>query len=51
MIVFIAEKFEDTERVTIETVNRRNTAKCNGKKKKDIRTNNDLQNITQKTKD
>jgi hypothetical protein len=34
MIVFIAEKFEDTERVTIETVNRRNTANAMAKRKR-----------------
>jgi Na+-translocating ferredoxin:NAD+ oxidoreductase RnfG subunit len=42
----VKKKFEDTKS---EAVNRRTDNTCNGQKKK--RTNNDIQNITQETKD
>ena len=48
MIIF-REKFEDTKGV-IRIRNQKKDRKHNGQKKKDKRTNNNLQNITQKTK-
>ena len=42
--------FEDAKRVN-RSYNLKKDRKYNGQKKKDKRTNNDLQNITQKTKD
>jgi len=44
------QEFEDTKGV-IRTRNSKKDRLCNGQKKIDKRTNNDLQNITQKTKD
>jgi hypothetical protein len=46
----IQEEIEDTKEV-IRIVYRKKTRQHNGKKKKHKRTNNDLQNTTQKTKD
>ena len=43
------KKFEDTKWVII--ISKSKTRKHNGQKKQDKRTNNDLQNITHKTKD
>ena len=42
-------KFEDTKGVSI--IRKSKDRQHNGQKKKDKRTNNDLQNITHKTKD
>ena len=51
IILFIAkEKFEDTKRL-IRTSKSKKDRQQNGQAKKDKRTNNDLQNITHKTKD
>jgi len=44
------EEFEDTKGV-IRSRNSKKNRQHNGHKKKDKRTNNDLQNITYKTKD
>ena len=44
------EKFEDTKEV-IRIRKSKKDRQHNGQKKKDKRTNNDLQNITHKTKD
>jgi len=46
MIVFTIERFEATNRVTRS---RQKDRQHNGQKKKDKRTNNDIQNATQKT--
>ena len=46
----IEEEFEDTKRVIWIRKSKKNR-QHNGQKKKDTRTNNDLQNITHKTKD
>jgi len=43
------EKFEDTKGVTRDL--KWKVRQCNGQKEKDNRTNNDLQNTIQKTKD
>ena len=44
------EEFEDTKEV-ISSSKSKNDRQHNGQKKKDTRTNNDLQNLTHKTKD
>ena len=45
----LQEKFEDSKEVIRNRASKHR--QYNGQKKKDKRTNNDLQNITQKTKD
>ena len=49
-ILFDKEDLEDTKRVIRIRKSKKNRQR-NGQKKKDKRTNNDLQNTTQKTKD
>ena len=44
------EEFEDTKLV-IRICKSKKDRQCNGQKKEDKRTHNDLQNITQKTKE
>ena len=49
-VCFTSEEFEDTKEV-IRVRKSKKDRQHNGQKKKDKRTNNDLQNITHKTKD
>ena len=48
-VVFLKEEFEDTKGVI--RIRKSKDRQHNGQTKKDLRTNNDLQNITHKTKD
>ena len=48
--MFLIEEFEDTKRVIRICISKKNR-QHNGQKKKFKSTNNDLQNITHKTKD
>ena len=49
-LIFIDEEFEDIKGV-LRIHKSMTDRQCNGKKKRDKRTNNDQQNITHKTKD
>jgi len=48
-VCFTSEEFEDTREVI--RIRKSKDRQHNGQKKKDKRTNNDLQNVTHKTKD
>jgi len=50
-IIIIYEKFENTKGVIRDRQSKKDTDKYNRPEKKDKRTNNDLHNNTQKTKD